>query len=504
MRSAQCPAQRQIERLVIVSNRLPIVVIQGEDGAWHVEPGSGGLVTALAPVLRDRGGVWIGWPGTSEEKELGSLLTAGGQAVGYTLEPVPLSAEEVDGYYRGFANEIVWPLFHDVQTRCNFDPAYWEVYQSVNRKFAQVIAAHAAAGDYIWVHDYHLMLVATYLRDLGVEQKLGFFLHTPFPSVDIFSKLPWRQQILAGLMAYDLLGFQTTSDRNNFLGCAESLYQVRHADTRPRVTTMALNHREIRVGSFGISIDFDEFDRQARAPAVVERTRELREEMPDGKIILGVDRLDYSKGIPERLKAFERALKRFEELRGKVTFVQVAVPSRVEIPEYQQLRAEIEGLVSRINGRFTESGWVPIHYLFRSLDRSELVALYRAADIALITPLKDGMNLIAKEYCAANVEHNGVLILSEFAGAARRLGRHVLLVNPYDLDGVADAIRDAYHMSRTERQSRMRRLRRVIRTRNIFWWLDTFLTASFARDLDTVPTLSGANPLHLDPDASGG
>lgn len=348
------------------------------------------------------------------------------------------------------------------------------------------------------------MLAATYLRDMGVEQKLGFFLHTPFPSLDIFSKLPWRQQILAGLMAYDLLGFQTILDRNNFLGCAESLHQVRHADTRPRVTTMAFKHREIRVGSFGISIDFDEFDRQARARAVVERARELREEMPDGKIILGVDRLDYSKGIPERLKAFEQTLKRFEELRGKVTFVQVAVPSRVEIPEYQQLRAEIEGLVSRINGRFTEPGRVPIHYIFRSLDRSETVALYRAADIALITPLKDGMNLIAKEYCAANVENNGVLILSEFAGAARRLGRHVLLVNPYDLDGVADAIWYAYHMSQTECQSRMRRLRRVIRTRNIFWWLDTFLNASFASELDTIPNDSSAKPLDLDPDASGG
>jgi trehalose 6-phosphate synthase len=435
--------------------------------------------------------VWIGWPGTSEEVELDRLLTAASKSVGYELEPVPLTEAQVDGYYRGFANEIVWPLFHDMQTRCNFDPAYWEAYEEVNRRFAQVIAEHAAAGDYIWVHDYHLMRVATYLRDLGVEQRLGFFLHTPFPPVDIFIKLPWRQQILQGLMAYDLLGFQTIQDRNNFLGCAVSLLKIRRPDTRRRVATIALTHREIRVGSFGISIDFDEFDRQARVPAVVERVRELRQEMPDGKLILGIDRLDYSKGIPERLKAFERALERYPELHGTVTCVQVAIPSRVDIPEYQHLRAEIEGLVSRINGRFTQFGWVPIHYLFRSLDRNELLAFYRAADIALITPLKDGMNLIAKEYCAANVDNNGVLILSEFAGAARSLGRHALLVNPYDIDGVADAIRHACNLSWTERQSHMRRLRQIIRTRNIFWWLETFLNASYGWDLDDASDLPG-------------
>jgi len=478
MESEHDTSQGQIERLVVVSNRLPIVAIKDEDDEWHIEPGSGGLVTALTPVLRERGGVWIGWPGTSEEVELDRFLSAASKTVGYELKAVPLSEAEVDGYYHGFANEIVWPLFHDIQTRCNFDPAYWEAYQEVNRRFAQVVAENVTAGDYIWVHDYHLMRVATHLRDMGVTQRLGFFLHTPFPPVDIFIKLPWRQQILQGLMAYDLLGFQTIQDRNNFLGCAASLLKIRRPDIRKRVATLTFTQREIRVGSFGISIDFDEFDRQARDPAVVERVRELRQELPDGKLILGLDRLDYSKGIPERLKAFERALERFPELRGTVTCVQVAVPSRVHIPEYQHLRAEIEGLVSRINGRFTQTGWVPIHYLFRSLDRSELVAFYCAADIALITPLKDGMNLIAKEYCAANIDNNGVLILSEFAGAARRLGRHALLVNPHDVDGVADAIRHACNMSQTERQAHMRRLRQAIRTRDIFWWLDTFLDAS--------------------------
>lgn len=456
---------------------------------WHIEQGSGGLVTALRPILRDRGGVWIGWPGISEDVALDTLLTADRVAVGYDIEPVPLSEEEMDDYYHGFANEVVWPLFHDMQTRCNFDPAYWEAYQRVNRRFAEAVATHTATGDYIWVHDYHLMLVAACLRQLGIEQEMGFFLHTPFPPVDIFIKLPWWQQILEGLMTYDLLGFQTVQDRNNFLNCAETLLNIGHVDTRRSIAAVATANRQINVGNFGISIDFDAFDQQARVPSVVARAQELRHDIPDGKLILGIDRLDYSKGIPERLYAFEQALERCQELHGKVTLVQVVVPSRIGIPEYQQLRAEIEGLVSRINGRFAEPGWVPIQYLFRSLEQHELVTLYRAADIALVTPLKDGMNLIAKEYCAAHVENNGVLILSEFAGAARQLGKHALLVNPYDRDGVAETILNACNMGLIERQSRMRRLRTAIRTQDIFWWVDRFLRSSRGRG-DTVPNLA--------------
>jgi trehalose 6-phosphate synthase/phosphatase len=472
----------QIKRLVIVSNRLPIVLHQSEEGGWCVEPGSGGLVTALTPVLRAREGVWIGWPGTSEAVELNGLLTADGGQVGYNLQQVPLSETDVEGYYRGFANEIIWPLFHDVQSRCHFDPTYWAVYQGVNHMFAQVVAKNVADGDYIWVHDYHLLLVASYLRAMGIEQQLGFFLHTPFPPLDVFIKLPWRQQILEGLMAYDLLGFQTLRDRSNFLACAEALLDVELSDLQQPIVTVATDKRRIRVGHFSISIDFDEFDQLARTSEVVERVKTLRAEIPDGKRLLGVDRLDYSKGIPERLEAFQCVLERFPELRGKLTLVQVVVPSRVDIPEYQRLRTQIEELVSRINGTFTQPGWVPIHYLYRSLERSELVAFYRTADIALITPLKDGMNLIAKEYCAANVDCDGVLILSEFAGAATQLGQHALLVNPYDIHGVADAIQQACEMSPRERLIRMGGLRQIIRTQNIFRWVDTFLKVAFTKE----------------------
>ncbi len=468
------------DRVLIVANRLPVVATE-EDGNGHrIKPGQGGLVTALAPVLRDRGGLWIGSPGTSEESDLEELVAIGSRDTGYILKPVVLTAEEIRQYYFGFSNEILWPLFHDFQSRCNFNPTYWNVYQDVNRKFAQVIAENCGANDYIWVHDYHLMLVARELRGMGVESRIGFFLHTPFPPLDIYVKLPWRSQILSALLDYDLVGFQTRRDRNNFIQCVEALIKGAKVDARKRVSTVAMPQQETRVGTFPISIDFKEFGRQASKKTVVKEARSLRESLAAFQIILGLDRLDYTKGIPERLRAFRNALERFEDLRGRVSLVQVVVPSREDIPEYQELKAEIEGLVGEINGEFTQPGWIPIHYMFRSLERTELLAYYRAADIALVTPLKDGMNLIAKEYCAARVDRSGVLILSEFAGASTQLRRNALVVNPYDIDGVANAIYRAYNMSGDERRSRMLRLRKAVARRDIFRWVDSFLKAAIA------------------------
>lgn len=470
-----------IKRVVIVSNRLPIVLTKGESGKWHAEPSSGGLITALAPILRAWRGLWIGWPGMSEESNLDELVAIMSKDAGYTLKPVVLTEEEVNLYYRGFSNEIIWPLFHDFPSRCNFDPAYWNMYKAVNRKFAQVIAQNARANDYIWVQDYHLMLVARELRGMGVERNVGFFLHIPFPPPDIFIKMPWRTQTLEALLEYDLVGFQTMRDKNNFVHCVEDLTKGIHHDARRKVSTIAMpNQGKIRVGSFPIGIDFNEFARQAAGRPVAERARQLYEAIPNCLILLGVDRLDYSKGIPAKLRAFRNALERFDDLHGKVTLVQIVVPSREHIAEYQELKTEIEGLVGEINGKFTQPGWVPIHYMFRSLDRPELLAYYRAADIALVTPLKDGMNLVAKEYCAANTDKNGVLILSEFAGAATQLHRNSLLVNPYDIEGVANAIHLAYNMSTNERRIRMRRLRKSIRKHDIFWWVDCFLRAAIA------------------------
>ncbi len=482
-----------VRRLVVVSNRLP-VVLSNYDG-WQVEEGSGGLVTALAPVLRNRGGLWIGWPGTSEEDGLSEALADATEGIGYSLVPVHLTEREIEKHYRGFSNEIVWPLFHDLQSLCNFDPSYWDAYVEANRKFARVIADNTGPDDFVWVHDYHLMLAARQLREMGVSSKLGFFLHIPFPPLDIFVKLPWRFEILKALTEFDLLGFQTMRDRRNFIHCLRTFVGPAESRGRGQVCEIATDKKQIRVGAFPISIDYNAFEQEAGSHEVAESAWHIHENLPERQLILGIDRLDYTKGIPDRLEAFRHMLEQHEELQNRVTLVQVVVPSRRGIPGYEELKTSIERLVGEINGQFTsQAGWIPIHYIYRSLSRYELLGYYRTAEIALITPIKDGMNLVAKEYCASSLEENGVLILSEFAGAAAELQKWALLVNPYDIVGVSNVIYDALHMEPGERHRRMHRLRQTIRKHDIFWWVDSFLRASIAKSLDSFPVVEDYVP----------
>jgi trehalose 6-phosphate synthase len=470
-------------RLVVVSNRLPVAVEREGDG-WSVRPGSGGLVTAMAPILRGRGGVWIGWPGASGAPEIGRFLRQAGAEAGYDLRGVPLTAEEERHFYIGFCNEILWPLFHDLLDRCNMDPIYWETYRAVNGKYAGVLRESMSPGDMIWVHDYHLMAVAREFREQGGgEHPLSFFLHIPFPPPDIFLKLPWRAPILEDLLRYDLIGFQTERDRRNFTHCLHAVLRAAAIRGKGRVISAEHGGRTTRLGVFPIGIDYDYFDRESRTDEVASRAWEIHSNLPKRQIILGVDRLDYTKGIPHRLQAFRAALLKHPELIQRVTLVQIVVPSREDVPEYRALKTEIDRLVGEINGQFTQHGWVPIQYMFRSLTRDQLLGYYRTAEIALITPLKDGMNLVAKEYCACSIEENAVLILSEFAGAAAQLGGGALLVNPYDREAAADAIVRAFHMSPEERRTRMRRLRRACQKQDIFWWIDAILRAAVAKEL---------------------
>lgn len=475
-------------RLIVVSNRLPMVLHRAEDGSLSSRPGSGGLVTALLPVLRDRGGVWVGWPGIADHDEgVEHALSRAAHQAGYRLAPVALSAEDQSGFYHGFSNEVLWPLFHDLQSLCHFDPAYWHSYTSVNEKYARTIAGQVQAGDFIWIHDYQLILVAADLRRLGVDAPLAFFLHIPFPPLDIYLKLPWRYTLLRALLEYDLVGFQTPRDRRNFVQCVRALLpevRIGHRNHRLRLPS----GHETRLGSFPIGIDAGAFSRQARSSAVTAAAEKLRAELPGRELILGVDRLDYTKGIPLRLEAFRFALRAYPELQERVTLIQVVVPSRDDIPQYRDLKTRIEQLVSEINGEFTRpGGWVPIHYVYRAVDRLDLIAYYRAARIALVTPLKDGMNLVAKEFCACSVDDDGVLILSEFAGAAGQLQQGALLVNPYDLEGTANAIRQACTMEGSERRRRMRLLRRAVGRQDVFRWVNGFLDAAIASDLKDFP-----------------
>jgi trehalose 6-phosphate synthase len=499
-------------RLIVASNRLPVVLEGAGAGQWQVKPAVGGLVTALLPVLRCHGGTWVGWSGIAgdDEATIARHLDAFTEHEPFRFAGVALSGEDVHGFYRGFCNEIVWPLFHDLFSNCVFEPDYWRRYQAVNRRFAEVIAQHTGPRDVIWVQDYHLMGVATELREMGLHNRIGFFLHVPFPGPDIFLKLPWRQRILEGLLDFNQLGFQSERDQRNFLACVHRLAgpveQCPDANgicLRPGAESAAGHPtRELVASSFPISIDFREFAGRADSQPVQETVSHLRHEFRDRCLVMGLDRLDYSKGLPQKLAAFRLVLERFPEMRRRITFAQHVVPSREDVPDYQRQRLEIEHLVSEINGAFSEPGWVPVHYYYHTLCRDDLLAWYRCADIALITPLKDGMNLVAKEFCACHVDERGVLILSEFAGAAAELGGGALLVNPYDVEGVADSIRLAYQMGDDEQHRRMRRLRGVLRDNDVHHWADRCLAASAQGRCRPLPVPARAADPPANPDAA--
>lgn len=421
-------------------------------------------------------------------EKLEELLAPVGERQGYEFVPVPLTREERDAYYYGFANEVLWPLLHDLQSKFRFEPEYWDAYRAVNGKFARVLREEVREEDFIWAQDYHLMGLAEALRREGHSGPVGHFLHTPFPPQDILIRLPWRDEILRTLLHYDLLGFQTLRDRRNFVAGLRRLVPEIQLEGEGQLVTCRWDGRETRVGAFPIGIDFREFVETATSDETAGERESVRDNLPDRQLVLCVSRLDYTKGIPNQLRAFRVMLDRHPELREEVSLVQVVVPSREHIPEYDELRAEIERLVGEINGQFGVGGWVPVHFLYRSLDRPELVAYYREADVALVAPLKDGMNLVAKEYCASSVDEEGVLVLSEFAGAAAQLQDGALLVNPHDTVATADALRRALTMEEVERYERMHRLREVVRREDVHWWLDGYTRAARGDD-DPLPGL---------------
>jgi trehalose 6-phosphate synthase len=484
-----------IKRLVIVSNRLPLVIKKNENGTTRIERGIGGLVTAVGPVLRNKGGLWIGWHGSFDTPNAQQLIDNAAGDTGFDLISVDLSEEQVQKYYYGFSNAVLWPLFHDLIGRCDFDPAFWPIYSDVNRRFAEVIVQTSNEANFVWVQDYQLCMVARFLREMGSKRKVGFFLHIPFPPLDIFLTLPWRLDILKGLLAYDVIGFQTERDKHNFAHCVETLMPGLHVAGRGNVSRLTYQDRELRVGSFPISIDFKYFSDRARSREVGDTAWFTHEKLPGRKLILSVDRLDYTKGIPQRLYAIQNALQRYADLKEKVTFVLVVVPSRIEVPEYQSLKAEIEQLVGQVNGTFTIPGWTPVHYTFRALSQNQLLAYYRTCEVALITPLKDGMNLVAKEYCASSVDEDGVLILSEFAGSAAQLHRGAIMVNPHDILGVADAIHQAVTMDEHERRRRMRILRKAVQRADIFRWVDSYLGTAIAKEFKDIAQTCAEDPI---------
>jgi len=458
-------------RLVVVSNRLPYNPVRTSKGIRYVK-GSGGLVTALDPILRLCNGLWIGWDGGTGPpmKEKRVAVSESDDEGSYQLRFVNLTEKEISHYYYSFSNRTLWPLFHNFIGMSHFNSAHWKTYFKTNAYFAGEILEEANPSDVIWVQDYHLCLVPNFIRYQHPELRPYFFLHTPFPPYDTFRVLPWRRPILEGLLGSEKIGFHVKNYADNFLDCVEKILNVPVDRKRGAIE---VDGREVRVSSHPISIDYDAFRDIALTNRVTGRVQKHRSQIGDRIVILGVDRLDYTKGIKERLLAVERFLEKHGKFRHRILLIQVAVPSRTRVKEYRVMKREVDETIGRINGRFTGEGWPPIQYIYRSLSREELVAYYRLADIALITPGRDGMNLIAKEYVASQVDKKGVLILSEFAGAAEEL-TEALLVNPYDIETVSDAIYKAIRMSSAQKKRRMEKMQNLGSRWDIYCWVRDF------------------------------
>jgi trehalose 6-phosphate synthase len=456
-------------RLVVVSNRVPYNPHRTPEGIRYVK-GSGGLVTALDPILRLSNGLWIGWDGGAGSTMKGITVSDAEGEGSYQLRFVELTEKEVRHYYSSFSNRTLWPLFHNFVGMIHFSKAHWKTFFKTNAYFGGTILEETSPSDIIWVQDYHLSLVPNFIRYQNPNLKPYFFLHTPFPPYDTFRMLPWCKPILEGILGSEKIGFHLRSYADNFFDCVERISNA-HVDREWGLIELA--DRRVKVGAHPISIDYDAFHNLALTKRVIRRAEKHRSRIGDRVVILGVDRLDYTKGIKERLLAVERFLEKHSKYRNQILFIQVAVPSRTRVDEYRVMKREVDETIGRINGRFTGEGWAPIQYIYRSLSREELVAYYRLADIALITPGRDGMNLIAKEYVASTIDKEGVLILSEFAGAADEL-TDALLVNPYDIETVSDAIYEAMRMSSREKRARMERMQDLVRERDIYFWVRTF------------------------------
>lgn len=449
--------------LVVVSNRLPVhrVVVDDRKG-WEISPG--GLVSALLPVLQSRPSTWVGWSGTSET-DLEPFMHDG-----IRNQPVPLTSGEIETFYEGFANRTIWPLYHDAIATPTFRRRWWQPYVSVNQRFAKIATDCTSKGGIMWIQDFHLQLVPAMVRHQRPDIRIGFFLHIPFPPPELFSTLPWRRQILEGFLGADVIGFQTRANAANFRTLAR-----RYAGAVIKGRDLIYQGRTIRVDAFPISIDVGRYHHLAESEEVSKKAIDFRRSLGSArKIVLGVDRLDYTKGIDIRLKAFRELLKTNRIGLEDATFVQVAVPSRERVEEYKELKNKVDQLVGEINGTYGEIGRMPVHYIQRNMRIEELVALYLAADVMLVTPLRDGMNLVAKEYVASRKDNTGVLILSEFAGAAQEL-KSALIVNPHDIEDLSDSINHAITITNAEEVRRMRALRRVVRNNDVFKWADRFL-----------------------------
>ncbi len=456
-------------RLIIVSNRGPYRAVRSGRKRLRVRA-AGGLVSALDPVLRARGGVWISGDDSSAQR----LDDADGTKLNYELATARMSRADRDGFYLGVSNALLWPVLHSMPPTVRIGQPSWRAYEVANAAFCDVVMRKSRPSDLIWIHDFHLMLLPSLLRLRRPTSRIGWFCHIPWPGYDLFEILPWRERILEGLLGADVIGFHTAGYAQNFLRCVATLLPAARVNFTRK--TVRIGGRTVRVVAAPIGIPLEEIQRIAADPSVSAEVQRIRRWVDNRRIILGVDRLDYTKGIPQRLLAFEQLLRTNRSARNRYLLVQIMVPSRTDVRAYAELKADIDRLVGDINGRYASAGRIPIQYFYRNMGPAELYAHYRAADVALITPLRDGMNLVALEFVACRIQGDGALVLSEFAGAARYLkGAHV--VNPYDTHAVAETLRRALGMRGREARARMQELRAQVQTMDVHRWADELIAA---------------------------
>ncbi len=454
-------------KTIIVSNRLPVNITKKE-GQLLYKSSAGGLATGLGSIYKEGDNVWIGWPGLSIKKEK-EKQTVTAELKKENMQPVFLSKAEIRDFYEGFSNGTLWPNFHYFNQYAIYEQDLWESYKTVNYKFCLEILKVAEEGDTIWVHDYQLLLLPEMLREKLPNISIGFFQHIPFPSYEVFRLLPWRKEILFGMLGADLVGFHTYDDMRHFLSSASRLIGKSNSQGQ-----IPMDNRYVVVDSFPMGIDYDKYAESAASEEALERETKYRTGLGDHKIIICIDRLDYSKGIPQRLEAFELFLQKYPEYKENVSILMIVVPSRDQVEKYKELKEEIDELVGRINGRFGRITWTPIYYFYRSFPLKALSAFYKIADVALVTPMRDGMNLVCKEYIASKIDKKGVLILSEMAGASKELS-DAILINPNDINEVVSAIHQALNMPEEEQIRHMTIMQQSIKKYNIHHWVNLFM-----------------------------
>jgi len=453
-------------KTIIVSNRLP-VRIEKDDDQLTYQPSEGGLATGLGSIYKEGNNIWIGWPGASfKSKKLKDEVTEGLKAE--SMRPVFLTEEEVESFYLGFSNQTLWPAFHYFVQYIDYSNSNWEYYKEVNEKFAKTISKNLEPGDTIWVHDYQLLLVPGLLRKKHPDITIGFFQHIPFPSYEVFRTLPWRRELLHGILGSDYIAFHTYDDMRHFLSSVHRLVGYPYQGNRIQLT-----NRVVVADSLPMGIDYEKYRKNAVHKEAKERELRYRKSLGEQRLILSMDRLDYSKGIPKRLLAFEAFLEKYPEFKEKVSLLLIVVPSRDKVPNYQSLKEQVDELVGKINSKFGRISWTPIHYFYRSYPFRALGAFYRMCDVAMITPLRDGMNLVCKEYIASRENRDGVLILSEMAGSSKELS-DAILVNPNDREEMVEALHEALNMELKEQQRRMDLMQATVKKYDIFNWVKVF------------------------------